>query len=106
VLGHFGLRQLPFIHRLLELRRENSLNGLGDEVVAQGVEAGIPAGTLAEVDRYIGYFKPYATSHVELDADWAMQGEVPNAARALLEAAFARRSGRMIGADETLNPPR
>jgi multimeric flavodoxin WrbA len=66
----------------------------------------IPAGTLAEVDRYIGYFKPYATSHIELDADWAMQGEVRNAARALLEAALARRSGRMIGAGETLKPPR
>ena len=28
-----------------------------------------PAGPSAELDRYIGYWKPYATSHDELDAD-------------------------------------
>ena len=31
-----------------------------------------PAGPLAELDRYIGYWKPYATSHEELDADTAV----------------------------------
>lgn len=66
----------------------------------------IAAGPLAEVDRYIGYFKPYATSHFELDADRAMQQEVQNAARALLEAIRARRSGRMIAAGESLKSPR
>ena len=45
-----------------------------------------PAGPLAEVDRYIGYWEPYATSHEALDADRAMQDEVRNAARALAEA--------------------
>ena len=29
----------------------------------------IPAGARAELDRYIGYWQPYATSHDELDAD-------------------------------------
>lgn len=66
----------------------------------------IPAGPLAEVDRYIGYWKPYALNHLELDADHAMQDEVRNAARTLLEAVIARRSGRMIGAGEELQPPR
>ena len=42
-----------------------------------------PAGPAAELDRYIGYWKPYATSHDELDADTAMQEEVRNAARTL-----------------------
>lgn len=28
-----------------------------------------PAGPSAELDRYIGYWKPYATSHDGLDAD-------------------------------------
>ena len=28
----------------------------------------VPAGARAELDRYIGYWKPYATSHEELDA--------------------------------------
>ena len=44
-----------------------------------------PAGPTAELDRYIGYWKPYATSHDELDADTAIQEEVRNAARALVE---------------------
>src|SRR3954471_22817973 len=30
-----------------------------------------PAGPTAELDRYVGYWKPYATSHEELDADHA-----------------------------------
>jgi hypothetical protein len=42
----------------------------------------IPAGPLAELDRYIGYWKPYASSHQELDADTAVQEEVRNAAHA------------------------
>ena len=44
----------------------------------------VPAGPHAELDRYIGYWKPYATSHEELDADKAVQEEVRNAARTLL----------------------
>ncbi len=66
----------------------------------------IPAGPLAEVDRYIGYWKPYALNHLELDADRAMQEEVRNAARTLLEAVLASRSGRMIRTGEQLKPPR
>lgn len=59
-----------------------------------------PAGQLAEIDRYIGYWEPYATSHDALDADRAIQDEVRNAARALAEAVTKRRDGRreLIGA--------
>lgn len=59
-----------------------------------------PAGLLAEIDRYIGYWEPYATSHAALDADLAIQDEVRNAARALAEAVTKRRAGRrdVIGA--------
>jgi hypothetical protein len=39
----------------------------------------------AILDRYIGYSKPYATSHEELDADEAVQEEVHSLARALAE---------------------
>jgi multimeric flavodoxin WrbA len=46
----------------------------------------IPAGPRAELDRYIGYWKPYATNHEELDADHAIQEEVRNAARSLAQA--------------------
>jgi multimeric flavodoxin WrbA len=43
----------------------------------------ISAGGMAETDGYIGYMKPYATSHQELDQDTAFQKEVVNVARAL-----------------------
>ena len=65
-----------------------------------------PAGPLAELDRYIGYWKPYATSHDELDADQALQEEVRNAARTLAEAVRARRSGRRNEIGAELRQPR
>jgi multimeric flavodoxin WrbA len=65
-----------------------------------------PAGSLAEVDRYIGYWKPYATGHLELDGDTDIQEEVRNAARALLEAVIAQREGRLINAGADLKQPR
>ena len=65
-----------------------------------------PAGPAAELDRYIGYWKPYATSHDELDADEAVQEEVRNAARALYVAATERRAGRLPDPSEGLESPR
>jgi multimeric flavodoxin WrbA len=66
----------------------------------------LPAGSAAELDRYIGYWKPYATSHEELDQDQAIQDEVRNAARTLLEAVGAKRSGAYATAGEGLPEPR
>ena len=65
-----------------------------------------PAGPTAQLARYIGYWKPYATSHNELDADEAIQAEVRNAARTLVEAVSAKRSGQLVMAGESLLPPR
>jgi multimeric flavodoxin WrbA len=65
-----------------------------------------PAGTLAELDRYIGYWKPYAAGHAELDADHAIQDEVRNAALCLIEAVVAAREGRLISAGANLKEPR
>jgi multimeric flavodoxin WrbA len=65
-----------------------------------------PAGPTAELDRYIGYWKPYATSHEELDADQAIQAEVGNAALALAEAVKANREGRFTSGGAELRPPR
>ncbi|MGN6488055.1 MAG: flavodoxin family protein [Devosia sp.] len=65
-----------------------------------------PAGPKAEVDRYIGYWKPYATSHEEFDADQAMQGEIRNAAATLLEGVNAKREGRWVTAGDWLHEPR
>jgi multimeric flavodoxin WrbA len=53
----------------------------------------ISAGASAELDRYIGYLKPYATSHEELDADEAVRQETRNAAIALHAAVLRTRSG-------------
>jgi hypothetical protein len=65
-----------------------------------------PAGGAAEFDRYIGYWKPYATNHEELDQDQAVQDEVRNAAWALLEAVRAKRDGKLVAAGENLKEPR
>jgi hypothetical protein len=66
----------------------------------------ISAGRLAELDRYIGYYKPYAVNHQELDADEDLKTEVRNAARTLGEAVIARRAGKMIEAGDDLREPR
>lgn len=65
-----------------------------------------PAGVNAELDRYIGYWEPYATSHEALDADTAIQEEVRNAARTLVEAARARHAGKLLMAGRRLKPAR
>jgi len=66
----------------------------------------VPAGVNAELDRYIGYWQPYATSHEALDADEAIQEEVRNAARTLVEAAKAKHAGKLLMAGLDLTPPR
>jgi multimeric flavodoxin WrbA len=66
----------------------------------------VPAGPLAELDRYIGYWEPYATSHKALDRDAATQGEVRNAALTLAEALIARRTGTLPQSGMSLSEPR
>jgi multimeric flavodoxin WrbA len=65
-----------------------------------------PAGPSAELDRYIGYWQPYATSHDELDKDEAVQEEVRNAARTLLEGVKLNRAGKFGSAGTDLKQPR
>jgi multimeric flavodoxin WrbA len=62
----------------------------------------ISAGHMAELDRYIGYYRPYATSHDDLDADRAVQDEVDNAARALINAVKLLRQGALAEPDAGL----
>ncbi len=66
----------------------------------------IDAGALARLDRYIGYYEPYATSHDALDRDTAVQEEVRNAARALVEAVNQVRAGTLSKPDAKLKTPR
>jgi multimeric flavodoxin WrbA len=55
----------------------------------------LPAMPQGGLDRYIGYYELYATSHEALDADVAVQGETRRAAKALIEAVELSRSGRL-----------
>lgn len=82
---------------------EKVRHGLADWLRSTGLES---AGADAELERYIGYWKPYATSHNELDQDEAVQEEVRNVARTLAEAVTARRAGRLIEAGRDLKAPR
>ena len=66
----------------------------------------IPAGAASALDRYIGYWEPYATSHLAMDKDAAIQDEVRNAARSLAAAIAQRRSGACPEPDATLTAPR
>jgi multimeric flavodoxin WrbA len=66
----------------------------------------VSAGARGEVDGYIGYYEPYATSHQALDRDEGFQQEVRNAAIALRDAVIAKRSGKMVEAGAQLPDPR
>jgi multimeric flavodoxin WrbA len=66
----------------------------------------VPAGTNALVDAYVGYYEPYAVGHHALDKDVAFQAEVRNAARTLLQAAQAQRSGRLVEPGSDFKDPR
>ena len=66
----------------------------------------IDAGEVARLDRYIGYYKPYATSHEELDKDKDVQQEVRNVARAVAIAVRELRAGKLSDAGARLERPR
>jgi multimeric flavodoxin WrbA len=66
----------------------------------------VDAGAAARLDRYIGYYAPYATSHDALDRDEAVQEEVRNVARAVVNAVAELRAGRLSAPDRPLRDPR
>lgn len=66
----------------------------------------VDAGALSRLDRYIGYWEPYATSHDALDADTALQEEVRNVARALAQGVAALRAGTLAEPGKDLSRPR
>lgn len=66
----------------------------------------IPAGSKALIDRYIGYYRDYATSHDDLDADRDFQTEIRNAAETLIAAVKLKRQGRLPQPDAGLKTPR
>lgn len=66
----------------------------------------VPAGASGSLGRYVGFYEPYATSHVALDADTAFQEEVRNAARSLVNTVRQLRRGRLLPPDAGLRTPR
>jgi multimeric flavodoxin WrbA len=64
------------------------------------------AGTLGVLNRYIGYFEPYATSHEALDRDLAVQEETRNVARAVTAAVAELRAAQLQPAKPALTRPR
>jgi multimeric flavodoxin WrbA len=58
------------------------------------------------IDRYIGYYEPYATSHDALDRDTAVQDEVRDVARSVVDAVTLTRSGRLQRSDGRARDPR
>jgi multimeric flavodoxin WrbA len=82
---------------------ENTRRSLADWLRSMEL---VPAGAQAELDRYIGYWKPYSTGHSELDTDDAFRQEVRNAALVLRQAVLAQRVGKQLSADRGIEPPR
>ena len=78
-------------------------HSLSDWLTSIGMRS---AGATAELERYIGYWEPYATSHHTLDRDEALQQEVRNVARTLVEATAAYRRGDLLDAGTDLEEPR
>ncbi len=82
---------------------EGSRRALSDWLDWMGL---IDAGDQARLDRYIGYFEPYATSHDTLDRDEAMQAETRNVARAVARVTAALRRGDLKDTFDKLPPAR
>jgi multimeric flavodoxin WrbA len=82
---------------------ERVRNALRDWLEWMGLR---PAGNAGLLDRYIGYYEPYATSHQALDSDVAVQEETRQAARALARAIAMVRRGELRPPDRGLRPPR
>lgn len=65
-----------------------------------------PAAPRAAIDRYIGYYEPYASSHEALDGDTDLHQEVRNTASTLVEAVKLARAGQFPRADSGVKEPR
>ena len=66
----------------------------------------VDSGSQSRLDRFIGYYQPYATSHDELDRDTDVQEEVRNVARAVANAVADLRAGKLSRPDANLERPR
>lgn len=82
---------------------EGTRRGLSDWLDWMGL---VDAGSQARLDRYVGYYEPYATSHEALDVDEGLQAEVRNVAGAVANAVRELRAGTLSQPDRDLARPR
>jgi multimeric flavodoxin WrbA len=66
----------------------------------------IDAGAFARLDRYVGYYEPYADSHEALDYDLDFQEELRNVARSVHQGVTELRAGRLSKPDRRIRSPR
>ena len=96
-------------------RRPGLFGGHGDDAGAENLrriltdwltDIGLfAAGHKAPLDRYVGYYRPYASSHDDLDRDVDFQEEVRNAERSLARAVRMLRRGEFEQSDARLREP-
>ena len=82
---------------------EGSRRALSDWLGWMGL---VDSGTEGLLDRYIGYYEPYATSHATLDRDIAVQQEARNVGRSVARTVEALRSGDLKSHRPDLPNPR
>jgi multimeric flavodoxin WrbA len=82
---------------------ESSRRNLSDWLDWMGL---VDAGQPALLDRFIGYYEPYATSHETLDRDLAVQQEARNVALAVAHAVKELRTGTLAAVQPNLQRPR
>ena len=82
---------------------EGSRRSLSDWLDWMGL---IDSGQPALLDRFIGYYEPYATSHECLDRDLPVQQEARNVARAVAHAVKELRTGTLAAVQPRLERPR
>jgi multimeric flavodoxin WrbA len=82
---------------------EGSRRSLSDWLDWMGL---IDAGAPSQLDRFIGYYEPYATSHEALDRDLAVQQEARNVALAVAHAVKQLRTGTLAAVQPRLPRPR
>jgi multimeric flavodoxin WrbA len=82
---------------------EGSRRALSDWLDWMGL---LDAGNRARLDRFIGYYAPYATSHDALDRDEAVQEETRQVARAVAQVTAAMRAGKLETPLAGEEPPR
>ena len=66
----------------------------------------IDGGSRSRLDRFIGYYEPYSTSHETLDRDLAVQQEARNVAIAVAESVQALRAGTLQRVKMHIDRPR